>query len=315
MAEFIIGAGTKGANAPAAAGATGVGAAVLIKDSDTKNFANDVLTASREVPVIVDFWAPWCGPCKQLGPALEKAVREAGGTVKLVKIDIDKNPQLAQQMRIQSIPAVFAFANGQPVDGFIGALPDSEVKAFVKRLSGDTGPSPLEEVMAQAKAALESGDFATAANMFGQILKNEAANIEALAGLARCYVGHGDLELAKQTLAMVPPAQANHVAVAGAQAALSLAQEVGSVGNPLELQAKVAANPADHEARFNLALALIGSGDQAGAIDELLAIVRRSREWNEQAARKQLVKLFAVLGPTHELTMAGRRRLSSILFS
>ena len=310
MAEMIIGGG---ATAPSG-GPAGLPAG-LIKDSDTKNFVNDVLVASREVPVVVDFWAPWCGPCKQLGPAIEKAVKDAKGAVKLVKINIDQNPQLAQQMRIQSIPAVFAFHNGQPVDGFIGALPDSEVKAFIKRLTGDTGPSPIEEVLAAAQAAQTAGDLASAANMYAQILKQESGHVEALAGLARCYIGRGDLERAKQTLAMVPPQSANHAAITGAQAALSLAQEVGNVGNPADLRAKIDANPADHETRFNLALALVGAGQHGEAIDQLLEIVRRSREWNEQAARKQLLKVFDVLGATHELSVGGRRKLSAILFA
>ena len=287
----------------------------LIKDTTTQEFVEDVVAASQEVPVIVDFWAPWCGPCKQLGPAIEKAVMEARGAVKLVKLNIDDHPEIAQQMRIQSIPAVFAFKNGQPVDGFVGAVPESEIKAFLKRLIGDVGPSPIEQALEQAQAAAEAGDLGTAANIYGQIIKQDAGNPDALGGLAKCYIERGDLERAKQTLAMVPPEHAQHVAVSSAEAALSLSEEVGDVGDSAHLRSQVEADPANHQARFDLALALTGSGDNEAAIDELLEIVRRNREWNDQSARKQLVKLFEVLGDTHELTVAGRRKLSSILFS
>ena len=287
----------------------------LIKDTTTQNFVEDVITASQEVPVIVDFWAPWCGPCKQLGPAIEKAVTEAAGAVKLVKLNIDEHPEIAQQMRIQSIPAVFAFKDGQPVDGFVGAVPDSEIKAFLKRLVGDVGPSPIEQALEQAAAAAESGDLGAAANIYGQILKQDTGNPDALSGLAKCYIERGDLDRATQTLAMVPPEHAQHAAITAAQAALSLAEEVGDVGDVAELRKQVEADPADHQARFDLALALTGAGEHEAAMDELLEIVKRNREWNEQAARKQLIKLFDVIGDTHELTIAGRRKLSSILFS
>ena len=287
----------------------------LIKDTTTQNFVEDVITASQEVPVIVDFWAPWCGPCKQLGPAIEKAVTEAAGAVKLVKLNIDEHPEIAQQMRIQSIPAVFAFKDGQPVDGFVGAVPDSEIKAFLKRLVGDIGPSPIEQALEQAAAAAESGDLGAAANIYGQILKQDTGNPDALSGLAKCYIERGDLERATQTLAMVPPEHAQHASITAAQAALSLAEEVGDVGDVEELRKQVQADPADHQARFDLALALTGAGEHEAAMDELLEIVKRNREWNEQAARKQLIKLFDVIGDTHELTIAGRRKLSSILFS
>jgi putative thioredoxin len=287
----------------------------LIKDTTTQNFVEDVITASQEVPVIVDFWAPWCGPCKQLGPAIEKAVTAAAGAVKLVKLNIDEHPEIAQQMRVQSIPAVFAFKDGQPVDGFVGAVPDSEINAFIKRLVGDIGPSPIEQALEQAAAAAESGDLGAAANIFGQILKQDTGNPDALAGLTKCYIERGDLERAKQTLAMVPPEHAQHAAITAAQAALSLAEEVGEVGDVEELRKQVEADPTNHQARFDLALALTGAREHEAAMDELLEIVKRNREWNDQAARKQLVKLFDVMGAADEITIAGRRKLSSILFS
>ena len=287
----------------------------LIKDSDTQHFVADVIEASKEVPVIVDFWAPWCGPCKQLGPALEKAVTAARGRVRLVKIDIDESPEIAQQMRIQSIPAVFAFDQGQPVDGFVGALPDGQVKAFVDKLGSAAGPSPVEDALAQAAEIREGGDLAGAAALYGEILKQSSGDPVALAGLARCYLTSGDLARARQTLAMVPPEQENHAEVLSAKASVDLAERVGEAGDVGSLRAAVERDPNDHQARYDLALALVSTGEREAGVTELIEIVRRDREWNDQAARKQLLQLFDAYGPTDEVTVSGRRQLSAILFS
>ncbi len=287
----------------------------VIKESDTQHFMADVIEASKEAPVIVDFWAPWCGPCKQLGPALEKAVTAAAGRVRLVKINIDENPEIAQQMRIQSIPAVFAFDQGQPVDGFVGALPDSQVQAFVEKLGGAAGPSPIDEALAQAAAMMKGGDLGGAASLYGEILKQSSGDPTALAGLARCYLENGDLDRAGQTLAMVPPEHDNHPDVVSARASLELATEAGDVGDVGSLRAAVAQAPNDHQARYDLALALVSAGERDAGVAELIEIVRRDREWNEQSARKQLLKLFDAYGATDEVTVSGRRQLSAILFS
>ncbi len=295
------------------------GAAALIKDSDTKSFMKDVIDASQEVPVVVDFWAPWCGPCKQLGPALEKAVREAKGAVRLVKVDIDKNQQLATQMRIQSIPAVYAFFQGRPVDGFVGALPDSQIKSFVAKLAelggAELGPSPIEEAIAQAEAALESEDSGAASAIFNQVLAHEPGNLPALTGLARALVSAGELKRAREVLGRVPADKQADAAVAKATASLELAEQAaGAAGKLGELEAKLELNPNDHQARHDLAMALYATGKQETALDELIEIVRRDRAWNDEAARKQLIKFFEALGPTHPLTLSARRRLSSLLF-
>ncbi len=291
------------------------GPAGLIKESSDATFVEDVVQASTEVPVIVDFWAPWCGPCKQLGPAIEKVVTAAAGAVKLVKINIDENPAVAQQLRIQSIPAVYAFKNGQPVDGFVGALPESQIKQFVEKLAGEIGPSQAETVMADAKAALDAGDYAQAAGLFGEALRLEAGNADALAGLAQCYIGGGDLERARQTLEIVAPENADDPAVASARAALSLADEAQDAGDIAPLEAKVAADDKDHQARYDLAQALVAADRKLEAVDHLLAIVRVDRTWNDDGARKQLLKLFEAFGPEDEATLEGRRQLSLILFS
>ncbi|MCF4167491.1 co-chaperone YbbN [Zavarzinia compransoris] len=295
----------------------GPGASDLIKDSGLATFREDVLEASRQVPVIVDFWAPWCGPCRQLGPALEKAVMAAGGAVRMVKIDVDQNPEIAGQMRIQSIPAVYAFFQGQPVDGFQGALPDSQVKAFVDRLvkmSG--GVTPVDEVMEFARTALAEGRLDDAEAGFAEVLQAEEQHAGALAGLAKIAVARGALEDADEFLAAVPEEKENDAEVAGARAALALAREAaGADGDLAPLQAAVEADPADHQARFDLAVGLHAAGRIDAAVDQLLEIVKRDRKWNDEAARKQLVKLFDALGFDDPIAMDGRRRLSSILFA
>ena len=299
---------TNGAGAPPAG--------ALIKDSDTRTFVADVVEMSRKVPVIVDFWAPWCGPCKQLGPMLEKLVKQANGKVRLVKVNVDENQQLAGQMRVQSIPAVFAFVDGQPVDGFMGALPESQIKQFIDRLGTQGGVAgEIEAAVAAGREALARNDFAEAAQIFAQVLGVDREHAGAIAGLARCQIASGDLEQAKATLALAPPAKANDPEVVSAKAALELAQTPVDHGEIANLTRAIEANGDDHQARLDLAVALNAAGKKQEALDHLLHIVRRKRDWNEEAARKQLVKFFEAWGPKDEFTLQGRRKLSSILFS
>ncbi|CAO3449153.1 co-chaperone YbbN [Azospirillum sp. Vi22] len=309
------------ANKPVAAGAAPA-AGDLIKDSSDRAFMADVIEASQSVPVIVDFWAPWCGPCKQLGPILEKTVLAAKGKVRLVKIDTDKDPMIASQLRVQSIPAVYAFFQGRPVDGFMGALPESQVKAFVEKLlklAGAAGGGEgdiLEEALAQAKEALEAGDTQTASEIYGEILQADPENLNAVAyaGLVRCLIVNDELARAKQMLDKVPEQIAKDKEIAAVRSALEVAEQAANAGPIPELTEKVARNEDDHEARFDLALALFAAGKREAAVDELLELVRRDRAWNDEAARKQLVKFFEAFGPTDPLTVQSRRRLSSILF-
>jgi putative thioredoxin len=292
------------------------GAEAVVKESNTASFMADVVDASHDVPVIVDFWAPWCGPCKTLGPQLEKAVREAKGQVRMVKVNIDENQQLAAQMRIQSIPAVYAFKDGRPIDGFVGALPESQIKAFVKKLMGGAGASdPVAEALEQAKAAFAAGDFNTAGTFYSHILQREPDNVDALAGLGRVLLAGGDVKQARAALDRLPPDAANHPEVTALRTSLELAEQATAAGSPAELEARLQQNPADHEARFNLAMALFAQGQREQAVDQLLDQIKRDRTWNEEASRKQLVKFFEAFGPTDPLTLASRRRLSALLFS
>jgi putative thioredoxin len=289
----------------------------LIKDGTEATFMADVIEASRDVPVIVDFWAPWCGPCKTLGPALEKAVTEAKGKVKLVKIDVDQNQRIAAQLQVQSIPAVFAFINGQPVDGFMGAQQPSQLKAFIDRLvDASGGNAGLEEAIAAAEEMLEEGAIGDAAQTFGAILGEEPGNVAALSGLSRAYLAAGDLEKAKGVLDLVPPEKAGDPAITGARARIELAEaSAGAASAEGDLRAVLVKNQNDHQARFDLALALVAKGDNEGAIDMLLELFGRDREWNEGAAKEQLFKIFDSLGPKSELAHKGRRRLSSMIFA
>lgn len=287
----------------------------LIKEGTDAGFAKDVIDASRETPVIVDFWATWCGPCKTLGPALEKAVLAAKGAVKLVKIDIDKNPVFAGQLRVQSIPTVYAFVDGRPVDGFMGAVPESQIKAFIDRLAqagGGAAGSEIDALIAMGKESLELGDIGGAAQAFAQALQAEPDNVAAIGGLAKAYLAGGDTERAAEIAAMAPE-DAKNADLESVRAALALAKDAPS--DTAEFEQRLARDAADHDARLEYAKALAGRGDFQAAVDQLLTIIEADREWNDQAARKQLLTVFEAAGPGSEVARQGRRRLSSILFS
>ena len=288
----------------------------LIKEGTDAGFAKDVVEASRETPVIVDFWATWCGPCKTLGPALERAVLAAKGKVKLVKIDIDKNPVYAGQLRVQSIPTVYAFVDGRPVDGFMGAVPESQVKEFVGKLAAMGGGAgavdQTAELLAMAKESLELGDTGGAAQAYAQVLQADPENLTAIGGLARCYLAGGDAERAAEVAGMAP-ADAKNADLESVRAALALAKTAPA--ETTEFERRLAANPADHAARLELAKALAGHGDFQGAVDQLLTIIEQDRDWNDGEARKQLLIVFEAAGFASEAAKQGRKRLSSILFS
>jgi putative thioredoxin len=287
----------------------------LIVNASTASFAKDVIEASHQALVLVDFWATWCGPCKQLTPVLEKVVRSYNGKVRLVKIDVDANQAIAAQLRIQSMPTVYAFRDGRPLDGFLGAQPESVVREFVDRLVGAEDAAGIDDVLQTADELVEQGDLQGAVEIYAAVLGEDRENAPALAGLAQCYLKSGDMERARQTIALVPPDKRNIPAVESVQAQIDLAEKAAGLGDLEELAARIAADAADHQARFDLAVALAGLGRKDEAMNHLLEIVRRDRKWNEEAARKQLVQFFEAWGPKEPLVSEGRRRLSSILFS
>ncbi|MBX9929972.1 MAG: thioredoxin [Methylobacterium sp.] len=285
------------------------------KDVTTASFRQDVIAESMNRPVLVDFWAPWCGPCKQLAPVLEKAVAAVGGKVVLVKMNIDEHPSIAGQLGIQSIPAVIAFQRGQPVDGFMGAVPEAQIKSFIETLVGPAGPSQVEELMAAATLAVEEGDLAGASELYAAILAEEADHVGALTGLAKIQVDVGELDHARRFLSMVPEAKANDPGVASVRAALELAEQAASIGDLSAFQRRIEADPADHQARFDLALGLNALNKRDEAVDQLIEIVRQDSAWNEGAARKQLLTFFEAWGLMDKASIRGRRRLSTLVFA
>ncbi len=300
---------------PEMGGAAGAPAGPVIFDVTDQNFVDEVVKKSMEVPVIVDFWAPWCGPCKQLTPALEKAVEAAGGAVLLAKVNIDENQVISGELGVQSVPTVIGFKDGRPTDGFVGAQPESQIKAFIERLAGPVGPSPTEQMMEMADAAFEAQDYQQAAGAYAQIAQQEPDNIDAVAGLIQCYLGVGEAEQAEAILNQIPDDVPETPRLAAARAAIKLAGEAADAGPVIELQAAVDADPKNHQARFDLAVALLGNKQEEQAIEELLTILRDKMDWNEEAARKKLLEIFEALGPADERTIAGRRGLSSLLFA
>ncbi|MDR3375294.1 MAG: thioredoxin [Ancalomicrobiaceae bacterium] len=287
----------------------------LIKETTTRDFLKDVIETSKQVPVLVDFWADWCGPCKQLTPILEKVVTNAKGKVRLVKMNIDKYPEVAGQLGVRSIPAVFAFKGGQPVDGFMGAVPESQVQQFIERLAGPVGPSDAEAMIEEGRLALAEGDLEGAAQLFGAALQMEPESVPAIVGLADVFVAAKEYTEARAILAKLPAGKDADPLVAGVKARIDLEEQSAKLGDPVAFEARIAHDANDHEARFGLALILNAHGDREAAIDHLVEIVRRKRDWNEEAARKQLVQFFEAWGPKDEMTLYGRRRLSSVLFA
>lgn len=288
----------------------------LVMDTTTASFAKDVIQESRQQPVLVDFWAPWCGPCKQLTPALEKAVHAAGGRVKLVKMNIDDHPSIAGQLGIQSIPAVIAFKNGQPVDGFMGAIPESQIRDFIEKVGGkENGAPKIEEALAAATQARDEGDLQTAAEIYSAVLQQAPDSIDAIAGLADLLFESGDAAGAEEVLSTAPEDKSQAQPLAAVRAKLALAEQASALGNPAEFERRIAADPKDHQARFDLAMIQNAQGNRTEAADNLLAIVKADRAWNDDKARTQLLQFFEAWGMADEATMAARRKLSAVLFS
>lgn len=309
----MFGNSMTGQATPAPGAAEQAGAA-LIKDTTTAAFREDVIAESMNQPVLVDFWAPWCGPCKQLTPVIEKAVTKAAGKVKLVKMNIDDHPAIAGQLGIQSIPAVIAFSKGQPVDGFMGALPESQVDAFIAKLGGASGPSPVEQALEEAAKLAASGDAQGAAQLYAAVLQQEQDNAPAIAGMARLHLDLKDIDGARRFLDMAPEDKRDDPAITAVRKALELAEQAEKLGDTGELEAKLAANPDDHQTRFDLATALAGADRRLEAAEHLVEIVKRDREWNDDGARKQLLEFFEAWGPKDPASIAGRRKLSAVLF-
>ncbi|MCF8479487.1 MAG: thioredoxin [Rhodospirillum sp.] len=309
-----ISSGKTGGVGPNGAGPNGAPSGALVTETDTERFMDDVVQTSMRVPVIVDFWAPWCGPCKTLGPALEKAVNARGGAVRMVKVNVDENQDLAAQFRVQSIPTVYAFRDGQPVDGFMGALSESQIAAFIDKLTGGAA-NVIDDALAQAKELLDGGDPANALGVYQQVLAQDPRHAGAIAGALRCQIALGATDDVRGLFDQLPPELLKDPEIQAVKASLEVADLASAAGPASELQAKVDANPDDHQARMDLALALFAGGAEAEAQDQLLESIRRDRTWEEEAARKQLLKFWEALGHAHKVTVAGRRRLSSILFS
>lgn len=294
----------------------GAASASLIKDSDTARFVPDVIEASQKAVVLVDFWATWCGPCKTLGPLLEKVVKEMRGAVLLVKIDVDKNPELSAQLRVQSVPTVYAFKNGRPVDAFSGALPESQIRSFIKKLTAGSGTASLSDMITQAQGLLDTGHPEEAAALFQDILSEDPSQVLAVAGLLRCLLALGEDEQAQQFLARIPADMADHDAIRAVRTALDLRHAAPADNAEVAaLRQSVMSDPDNHAARFDLAVALYAAAQEDAAVEELLELFRRDRTWNDGAAKAQLLKIFEALGFNHPVAVKGRRQLSSLMFA